>query len=617
MKRGYVLGSQSLRRRIVEGFITTSATDLSFFSNGDHAGQFRDRSLEARIQPASMDLVCGDEAFVLDGVVFGPEAEKTVYARLLELPRRRRQKVSLAGGFEMKRGFTYLLPLEERITFKKNEWIKSSPKSTMGRLFPKNRLFVDYNPCIDEANSVYRPDTPLQSWLLVQPGPINLIAHPGTAFNQVRFFHGVDARLTTAEILALSAEQPLLYTRDADGTLTPVQLFFQDGLQIHLDGQGKHTSGIVGLRVRQNPMPIDLHPDKVGTYAAEDFFEPLVQRDHRPLHLEHGEHYLLASKEVMRIPPGFNVELQRYSRVGFSGAVDQAGFIDPGFQADLVFEYTPDEPTGVELRDGMPMSRVDVFRNELPDKVYGEQSGSHYQGQVGPKTAKYFAPLDHAFAAGNIQKLSRDVLVQDARILLQQRTMKEGFEFIDGTKISSLEAAVAQGFFQSRYDCETDPLVLQPIPYILIFGNDETVFTYVRAENIRDYGDARLFGKHSLGVGGHIGRNDAPDYLQRCLERELNEEVAITGNTTSPYLAGTLMCYDKPVDRVHFGLIYVFSTDGSITPCETALHSGRLEPLANVMHDEHSAQKYETWSKALLPHLPAFYKIATHNKQVI
>ncbi len=611
LQRGYVLGSQSLRRRIVEGAITTSTHDLSLFPDGEYAGQFRDRNLEARIQPASMDQICGDEAFILDGVVFGPEAGKTVYGRLLELPRRRRQKVSLINGFEMKRGFSYLLPLEERTTLAKDEWMKSSPKSTMGRLFIKDRWFSDYNPCIDEAHAVYRADTSLQSWLLVQPGPFNLIVHPGTPFNQVRFFHGIDQRLTTAEILALFAEHPLLYTRDIDGTLTPVQPFVQDGLQLHADAQGIHTSGIVGLRARQNPTPIDLHPSKVGTYIAEDFFEPLVRRGHTPLHLGHDEHYLLATKEVMDIPAGFNVELQRYSRVGFSGAVDQAGFIDPGFRADLVFEYTPDEPTGVELRDGMPMSRADVFRNEMPDKVYGHQSGSSYQGQVGPKTAKYFAPLDHAFAAGNIEKLSRDVLVQDAQRLLRHRTVREGFEFLEPGTLSGLMGDIQNGFFQSRYDCETDPLLLQPIPYELIFGKDEKVFTYVRAQNVRDYGDARLFGKHSIGVGGHIGRkDDVRDFSESCREREEQEEVCIEGKCTKPKLVGTLVCYDKPVDRVHFGLIYVVSTDGDVRPREAALHSGQLRPIAEVLLDPEADQRYETWSRVLRPHLLDFYRLA-------
>jgi len=42
------------------------------------------------------------------------------------------------------------------------------------------------------------------------------------------------------------------------------------------------------------------------------------------------------------------------------------------------------------LEDGMPASKIDVFRNDLPDKIYGIEIGSHYQGQIGPRPSKFF-----------------------------------------------------------------------------------------------------------------------------------------------------------------------------------------------------------------------------------
>ena len=44
-------------------------------------------------------------------------------------------------------------------------------------------------------------------------------------------------------------------------------------------------------------------------------------------------------------------------------------------------------------------------------------------------------------------------------------------------------------------DCESDEEVLQVIPYVLLFDESKKIFTYIRASDIKDYGDERLFGK--------------------------------------------------------------------------------------------------------------------------
>ena len=44
--------------------------------------------------------------------------------------------------------------------------------------------------------------------------------------------------------------------------------------------------------------------------------------------------------------------------------------------------------------------------------------------------------------------------------------------------VADLFETVNNGFFQSRYDCENDDLVLQPIPYVIVFGPKKTVFSY-------------------------------------------------------------------------------------------------------------------------------------------
>ena len=164
-----------------------------------------------------------------------------------------------------------------------------------------------------------------------------------------------------------------------------------------------------------------------------------------------------------------------------------------------------------------------------------------------------------------------------------------------------------EGFFQSRYDCEDDPLVIQPIPYVLVFDENRKVFSYVRADNITDYGDPRLFGKHSIGVGGHVKKSDAPDYIMNCLKREVTEEIGFTDKVSRPTLIGTLFQPDTPVDEVHFGLVYAIQTDKDVRPRESSISSGRMIQISEVTGDPQKEQKYETWSRVLLPHLDEIY----------
>ncbi len=581
---GKVLVSQDMEEWIKRGKIRSSSFDSS------------------QIQPSSFDAALGDEGFIIDTDVglLRPPKNKTVYRAILELPRQQRQRVSLQDGFEIKRGFTYLMPLDVRVTLAENEFIRSSPKSSPGRVFLQSRLLSDYNNAFDQVTAP--PDSrELQLWLLVQPRPFNLLLWPGIALNQLRFYTGPVAPLNPAELTEECARNPLLHYRNERGQLVPAPHRITDGLQLHLDLEGKATDGVIGLRARHTPSPIDMRLK--GAYEPNDFFEPIL-RHKNGITVRNGEHYLFASKEVLQIPPHLNVIMEDHSYLGIRGPLHFAGFVDNGFRGDLVLEVSPEESTSVVMEDGMPISALQVRRTDVPEKKYGPKIGSNYQEQVGPRPAKYFKPFDYVYAARNYKKLSRTVLVHDAKILGGFRKHEEGFEQITPECAARLLHEIQHnGFFHSRYDCETDEAVLQCIPYVLIFGQNQQIFSYVRARNIEDYGDERLFGKHSIGVGGHVIPTDEPLYIERCINRELEEEVFVTGQLSKPLLVGTLMQYNMPVDRVHFGLVYATRTTGTVGPKESSIISGHIKSIDELLHDPKGEKKYETWSRVLLPHL--------------
>ena len=80
--------------------------------------------------------------------------------------------------------------------------------------------------------------------------------------------------------------------------------------------------------------------------------------------------------------------------------------------------------------------------------------------------------------------------------------------------------------FLPRPDMELDPSYRQIIPYVAVTRGDEIYAT----RRLNAGGEARLHGKISLGVGGHIERVDDDEregILMRALEREVAEEVSV------------------------------------------------------------------------------------------
>jgi dCTP deaminase len=571
---------------------------------------------ESRIQPSSFDSIIGDEMFILDteGGLFRPQENQSVYKTLLKLPKRRRQQVNISGGFEVKKGYSYLLRLEEKI--KREELVRfilSSPKSSIGRLFPNTRLLADYNAGFDEIHNFPKSQDYLDLWLLFQPLAFNAIISPGLSLNQLRFFSGPGAKLSPQEILEEWKNNPLLWLKNPNGGLNPVTTpTITNALQIHLDLEGGETGSIVALKARKNPPPIDLRKSKES--LAEEYFEPLKAKKGE-LTLKVGEHYLLASKEVLKIPPHLSAELGAYSHLGLSGPLHRAGFVDNGFIGDLVFEVTSQESTNISLRHNTPIGELNIFRTVIPDKVYSEGLGSHYYQQKGPKIAKYFDSFDFEFAARNYEQLDREVLVQDSKILLKHRQTPAGFEVISGENALRLfEDIEKKGFFHSRYDCETDSLILQVIPYAIVFGEDGKVFSYVRAKKIQDYGDKRLFGKHSIGLGGHIRRADGPEYILNCIKREVMfEEIKASEGFSKPKLLGTLFQPDTDVDKVHLGLVFGIHAKGEILHIESSIITSKMIQINDLVNDPTYNEKYETWGKVLIPLLPKLYEMSTPN----
>ena len=159
-----------------------------------------------------------------------------------------------------------------------------------------------------------------------------------------------------------------------------------------------------------------------------------------------------------------------------------------------------------------------------------------------------------------------------------------------------LDRVRAHSGFRLRGDMEEDPSMKQIIPYLIV-RHGPRLFLFQRTAA---GGEARLHGKFSIGVGGHINRSDvegAADPVAAGLQRELEEELRI-GGAWRARLVGVLNDDTNPVGQVHFGLVHVVevaSPDLAVRESDTL--AGRLADTSEL-RDLYG--RMETWSQLIL-----------------
>ncbi len=342
---------------------------------------------ERQIQPASLDLRLGTKAYRLLSS-FLPE-RTDIASRLNVLDFYQSDLVmyemDLRGGAILERGHVYLVPLLESLRLPKTLRARANPKSTTGRLDVFTRVVTDLNTGFDEIRPGY--GGPL--YLEVVPRSFTVKVRTGQSLNQLRLIQG-QPTVSDSRLLTYHARNPLLYHNVSGNKPVARRALRADRglfLRIDLHGVDGARKAIVGYRAKKNSHVIDL--SKIGHYAASDFWEPLRRHRHDSLLLEPEEFYILASKERIRVPPGFAAEMVAYEAACGELRTHYAGFFDPGFgygQGELrgtqvVLEVRPHDVPFL-IHDGQTFFKV-VYERMLasPAQVYGSALGSSYQRQ--------------------------------------------------------------------------------------------------------------------------------------------------------------------------------------------------------------------------------------------
>lgn len=154
----------------------------------------------------------------------------------------------------------------------------------------------------------------------------------------------------------------------------------------------------------------------------------------------------------------------------------------------------------------------------------------------------------------------------------------------------------AQLSYRPRALMETDPTFKQLIPYVVLRCGGE-VFQYTRG---RSGTETRLQARRSIGIGGHICRDDgthSTDPYRVGMLREVNEEVEIQSSYRESMLG---FIYDgrSPVGEVHLGIVHLWELDDPLVwPRETSIADCGFSPVADLLRHR---DDLETWSQFAL-----------------
>jgi dCTP deaminase len=331
----------------------------------------------SNIQPASLDLRLGERAYRIrcSFLAGDKEVEHKVKDFIVDELDLRRE------GAVLETGRPYLVPLAESLALPPFVKGKANPKSSTGRLDVFTRVITDYSYRFDEVAAGY--EGPL--YVEIVPLSFAVRVRQGLPLNQLRLMAGRSS-LSDEELWQAHNDEPLLYVggRPADRD----QFATANGLFLSLDVRsGKHRR--VGYRAKEHTLVLDMA--KTEAHRVEDYWEEVFAEEEDRVVLGPERFYLLLSEEAVSVPPGLACEMTAYDPTSGELRTHYAGFFDPGFgynrdgtlhgsRAALEVR-AHDVPFMIE--DGQQVCKLTYERMAAePVKLYGEDIGSNYQGQV-------------------------------------------------------------------------------------------------------------------------------------------------------------------------------------------------------------------------------------------
>ncbi len=340
--------------------------------------------LEDNIQPASLDLTLSDKGWCVKSTFLPRTNEKIEDA----INRYKLYDIDLSSPVVLNTGVSYILKLNEEFNLDKSIYGYSSPKSSSGRINLWVRTLADNVPRFDKIPYGYKG--PLYILVSASSWPVQL--EKDISLNQMMFFNGHNT-LSDFELKLVHQESGLLFD-DQENKITSDYLA-DNGLLLTAD----LSSDIIAYKAKSTVGVLDL--SKKYHYDLNDFFMPIYKQKDEEIVLEKNGFYLLSSNERISVPPDYAVEMVAYDISSGEFRSHYAGFFDPGFGyskkkeisgRQAVLEVCPHET--FILRHKQPVCKmIYEYMVQVPDKIYGQDTNSHYYLQQGPQLGKYFKKI--------------------------------------------------------------------------------------------------------------------------------------------------------------------------------------------------------------------------------
>jgi dCTP deaminase len=337
---------------------------------------------EDQIQPASLDLRLGRRAWRVPAS-FLPGESTSVERKLEDLAM---YPVDLAEGAVLETGCVYIAEIEERLHLPRGVSAVATPKSSTGRLDIFTRLIADGAAEFEKVPQRYEGRLHVE----VCPRSFSVRVRQGTRLNQLRFRRGAPK---ASDAALRQAHEAVGLVGTSGSELEPR---FKGGLRFSVDLKGDGAGPLAYRAKRHARAVIDLA--EIGRHDPAEFWEPVMGPLAHGLILYPDEFYILATVELVRVPPHLSAEMVAYDTNFGEFRVHYAGFFDPGFGWDeanpsggtpAVLEVRAHE-TAFLLEHGQQVGRlVYEYLLEVPDKIYGVGIGSNYARQ-GLTLAKQF-----------------------------------------------------------------------------------------------------------------------------------------------------------------------------------------------------------------------------------
>lgn len=334
---------------------------------------------EKYLNPASIDLPLGEEAYRLESIFLPLHGEKV------------RELLPLVGAtphnFEnpLEVGVPYLVRIAGQWKLPSMVYGYANPKSSTGRNGFFCRTVADN---VDMYEALVGPGWSGEQWVLARPDYFPVQLKPGLAVSQMRLFDGKSFLDDLHTELAME-RTGLLF--DKDGR----KLFLQDTRR-HADSflLTLYVGENMGWECQGTRKVLDM--TRVGHYEPKDFFKPIKVSDGKYI-LRKGGFYILTTRERIAVPPYLSAELRAIDpRLGEFRS-HAAGYIDPGWGYGKEGEQ-PGRPITLEVipqedmlvRDGQTVARIRYeHMKEMPETYY-DAANSNYTDQQAARLSKHF-----------------------------------------------------------------------------------------------------------------------------------------------------------------------------------------------------------------------------------